>query len=316
MLVLLLGKEVFNFFTIYNVNGLISILFFCILIFFVILKVLNLKFKYSINSYRDFLKLLDNSNNFFNNKLFLIIINIFLASTFYLMIVGLSTLFNYQFNISKILATFFIIILCYHILKKDNLKFIYIINSILIPILIIFIMFLSISNINFTNINFYENTNNFIYAIFYGLLYFSYNSLLIIPILFSINTKNIKENFFISLLFSFFIFLLTLFINLLLLTFFNYINNIDLPILAICNSKGSIHTFLYFFIILSAILTTLFSSGFSFIENIKEKNKNTVLILFLFASFIFNFFSFSNLINIFYSIFRNNWIYSIISNIV
>lgn len=316
MLVLLLGKEVFNFFTIYNVNGLISILFFCILMFFVVLKVLNLKFKYSINSYRDFLQLLDNSNIFFNNKLFLIIINIFLASTFYIMIVGLSTLFNYQFNIPKILVTFFIIILCYHIFKKDNLKFIYIINSILIPILIIFIMFLSISNISFTNINFYENTNNFIYAIFYGLLYFSYNSLLIIPILFSINTKNIKENFFISLLFSFFIFLLTLFINLLLLTFFNYINNIDLPILAICNSKGSIHTFLYFFIILSAILTTLFSSGFSFIENIKEKNKNTVLILFLFASFIFNFFSFSNLINIFYPIFRNNWIYSIISNII
>ena len=51
-------------------------------------------------------------------------------------------------------------------------------------------------------------------------------------------------------------------------------------------------------------------------NSVKEKNKNTVLILFLFASFIFNFFSFSNLINIFYSIFRNNWIYSIISNIV
>ena len=38
------------------------------------------------------------------------------------------------------MVTFIIIILCYHILKKDNLKIIKIINSILIPILIILLI--------------------------------------------------------------------------------------------------------------------------------------------------------------------------------
>ena len=95
-----------------------------------------------------------------------------------------------------------------------------------------------------------------------------------------------------------------------------YITEVDSVVFKFISFKLIIFSGKNFFIILSAILTTLFSSGFSFIENIKEKNKNTVLILFLFASFIFNFFSFSNLINIFYPIFRNNWIYSIISNIV
>ena len=96
------GKEVFNFFTIYNLNGIISILFFSVLMFFVFYKILNIKLKYNLENYSDFLDLLKNKNSIFNNKLFLFIINIFLAATFYIMLVALSTLFNYQFGISKI----------------------------------------------------------------------------------------------------------------------------------------------------------------------------------------------------------------------
>lgn len=300
---MLLGKEVFNFFTVYNINGLISIFIFCILMFFVILKILNIKLNYSISNYIDFLNFLNDKFHFLNNKQFLFIINIFLAVTFYIMIVGLSTLFNYQFSIPKIIVTFFIIIICYKIFRKNDINFIYVINSILIPLLIFFIIFLSMSNINFSKINFYENNNNLIFSIFYGLLYFSYNSLLIIPMLFKINVSDKKKNIYLSFLFSLIIFILTLLINLLLLTFFEHIKNTDLPILTICNYKDGIYTFLYFFIILSAILSTLFSSGFAFVTNIKKEDKKNILIVFLLLSFLFVFFSFSNLINILYPIF-------------
>ena len=296
------GKEVFNFFTIYNIKGIISIFVFCILMFFVVLKTLNLKLEHNINNYGDFLELLKNKYPFFNNNLFLLIINIFLAVTFYIMLVGLSTLFNYQFGFQKIIITLVVVLLCYNILNKNNLNFLYIINSILMPVLILFISFLSINNINISKIEIYNN-KNIIFSIFSGLIYFSYNSLLIIPILFKIQTTNKKNNLLLSLFFCLIIFILAILINLLLLTYFNYIKNIDLPILAICNLKNNIFSFLYFFIILSAILSTLFSAGFSFIANINKKNKKIILILFLSLSFIFNYFSLSNLIDIFYPIF-------------
>lgn len=298
---LLLGKEVFNFFTKYNTSGILSILFFSILMFLTIWKILNIRLSHKINDYSDFLKLLESKFSFFNYKFFLFIINIFLLISFYIMIVALSTLFHYQFGFEKIIVICFVIVICYYIFSKNNLSFIYILNSVLMPILILFVTFLSLSSINFKNIQLCSSIS--MSSIFNGLLYFSYNSLLIIPILFKINTKNKKQNCILSFLFSFIILLLTMFINLLLLTFLNDIKDIDLPILAICNFKGTVFSFLYFFIILSAILTTLLSSGFSFIQNIKEKNRKLILIIFLFLSFVFNYFSFSNLIDIFYPLF-------------
>lgn len=299
---LLLGKEVFNFFTIHYTSGIISIIISCFLMFFVIYKILNIRLIHQIDNYSDFLQLLKNKYSFFNNDLFLLTINIFLGISFYVMIVGLSTLFHYQFGIKKLVITFIVILICYRIFKNNDLRFIYIFNSILMPILILFIIFLSVDGIYLDKINFYHHSNLF-YSIFQGLLYFSYNSLLIIPILFKIEITNKKNNFILSIVFSCIIFILINLINLLLLSYFSEIQNIDLPILAICNSKNNIYSFFYFFIILSAILTTLFSSGFSFMLNIKEKNKKKILIIFLGLSFIFNYFSFSTLIDIFYPFF-------------
>lgn len=270
--------------------------------FFIIYKILNIRFIYKIDCYSDFLELLKRKYSFFNNDLFLLAINIFLGISFYVMIVGLSTLFHYQFGIQKLVITFIIILICYHIFKNNDLRFIYIFNSILMPILILFIVFLSAHGICLDKINFYYHSNLF-YSIFQGLLYFSYNSLLIIPILFKIKIINQKKNLILSIFFSCLIFILMNLTNLLLLSYFSEIQNIDLPILAICNSKNNLYSFFYFFIILSAILTTLFSSGFSFMQNIKEKNKKKTLIIFLGVSFVFNYFSFSTLINIFYPFF-------------
>lgn len=298
---LLHGKEIFNFFTIYHVNGIIAIAIFCILMFFVLLKILNLKLEYNLTSYHDFLKLLESQYSFFHSKIFLLVINLFLAITFYIMLIGLCTLFSYQFGFQKILITFIMVCLCYYLLHKNNLNFLYVINSILMPVLILFILFLSLDNINFSNVELIDSP--FFSSIFEGLLYFSYNSLLIIPILFKLKHTNRKGNLCLSLLFSIIIFILTLLTNLLLLSHFNDIKNIDLPILFICNTKGNLFSFLYFFILLSAILSTLFSSGYSFMMNIQTKNRKNILKLFLSLSFIFTAFSFSNLINFFYPIF-------------
>ena len=301
------GKEVFNFFTIYSFNGLISIFIFSILLFLLVYKCLKIKENFRITNYNKFIFYLEKKYKFLNYNFFLIIINIFLASSFYIMITALSSLFNYQFNITKFITISWTVIVCYYIFYKKNIKFMYIINSILMPILILFITSLCLFNINFNNINLtlINNNSNIFSSIFMGLLYFSYNSLLLIPIIFDLDMKNDKKNnnLKVSLVFSLIIFFITLLINLLLLSFYNLINELELPILYISNSSIKIFSYLYFFIILSAILTTMISCGYSFTNNFSKINFKIKLIIFLLFSFICCFFSFSDLINFFYPLF-------------
>jgi len=299
------GKEVFNFFTIYSFNGILSIFIFSFLLFLLINKCLNIKTTLQINSYNEFILFLEKKYKFFNHKFFLFIINIFLASSFYIMIIALSSLFDFQFNITKFFTITWCIIVSFFVFYKKNIKFIYIINSILMPILILFIISLCLFNTNINNINFDEinNSSNIFTAIFMGLIYFSYNSLLLIPIIFDLKINEKSNKFKTSLFFSSIILLLTFLINLLLLSFYNFIYNLELPILYISNSSIKIFSYLYFFIILSAIFTTMISSGYSFVSNFSKNNYKVKLIIFLLFSFIFCFFSFSDLINFFYPLF-------------
>ena len=299
------GKEVFNFFTIYSFYGIISIFIFSILLFYLIYKCLNIKTKLELKNYNEFIFYLEKKCKFFNHRFFLLIINIFLASSFYIMISALSSLFNYQFNIQKIITIIWCIFICFFIFYKKNISFIYKINSILMPILILFIIFLSSFNINLNNINFYElnNNSNIFIVVFMGLLYLGYNSLLLIPIIFNLKIPKKENNFKISIIFSLIIFFITFLINILLINFYKFIYNLELPILYIANSSLKIFSYFYFFIILSAIFTTMISSGYSFISNFNNNNFKIKLIIFLLFSFIFCLFSFSDLINFFYPIF-------------
>ena len=299
------GKEIFNFFTIYNLNSFFSIFIFSTLLFLLIYTCLNIKVNLKIKNYNNFIFYLEKKYKFFNHKLFSFIINIFLASSFYIMIAAVSSLFNYQFNIAKFFTITWCIFVCFFILYKKNINFIYIINSILMPFLILFILSLSFFNIDFNNIVFYEPnaSSNIFTAIFMGLLYFSYNSLLLIPIIFNLKITNKNNNFKISFVFSLIIFLITVLINILLLNYYNLIYNLDLPILYICNSSNKIFSFFYFFIILSAIFTTMISSGYSFVSSFNKNNFKIKLIIFLMLSFFFCLFSFSDLINFFYPAF-------------
>lgn len=297
------GKEIFNFFTCYSYYSIISIIIFSFFIFLLIFKCLNIKSNLKINSYSEFIFYLEKKYKLFNYKFFLFIINIYLASSFYIMIIALTSLFNYQFNIAKFTTIAITIFICFFIFYKKNINFIYTINSILMPILIIFIFFLCLLNTNFNNINFNISNNiNFFIAIFMGLLYFSYNSLLLIPIIFDLKITP-KNNLAISFIFSIIIFFIVFFINLLLLCFYNLVCNLELPILYITNSCTKIFSFFYFFIFLSAIFTTMISSGYSFINNFNKNNFILKLFLFLIFAFIFSEFSFSSLINFFYPFF-------------
>lgn len=268
--------------------------------FFTIYRVLNIRYIHGIHDYSDFLTCITQKYPFISSRLFLTLINLFLMLSFYIMISALSTLFYYQFGIAKILITILIVLICYYIFNQENLHFLLTFNFVLMPFLIFFIMALGFQAIDWSVIN-CSTSHHLCLSIIYGILYFSYNSLLIIPILFNIKIDNKKNNFILSLSFSFIIFILTLFIDLILLSCFELVKNTDLPIYTICRRQQNLFSFFYFFIILSAILTTLFSSGYSFMKHMK--NRKMVLIIFLGTSIMFSFFSFSSLIAIIYPLF-------------
>lgn len=297
------GKEIFNFFTIYSFNGFFSIFIFSTLLFVLIYKCLNIKTNLKINSYNDFILYLEKKYKFFNHKFFLLIINIFLASSFYIMIAALSSLFNYQFDIAKFITILWTVFICYIIFYNKNINFLCVINSVLMPFLILFVFLLCTINTNLNNINFYNDYSNIGIAVFMGLLYFSYNSLLLIPIVFDLKITKKNTNLKISLIFSIIILLITFLINLLLSSYYNLVLKLELPILFIANSSLKIFSYFYFFIILSAILTTMISSGYSFVSNFNKYNYKIKLIIFLLFSFVFCVFSFSDLINFCYPLF-------------
>lgn len=293
------GKEVFNFFSIFGVYSFIEIIIFSFLFFLIIYKVLKLKNNFKLNSYEEFLLYLEKKYKFFNAKIFIFLVNIFLLVSFYIMVCALCTLFYDKFNIAKYITVLITILICYFIFIKNNIGFIYSLNLLLMPVLILFIILLGIKNINFYVPLYYNSSFTFM-SLVKCMLYFSYNSLLIIPILFKINVN--QENILkLSFWFSFITFILINILNLILLINFKLINNYDLPIFHISIGNGPIFSFLYFYIFLSAILTTMISSGFAFCNNL-NKNKKIIIIIFLLFSFIFAFLSFSNLINFFYSL--------------
>ena len=260
-----------------------------------------LRYTHHFHSYPEFLKHITKKYAFLNHHFFLFLINLFLIVCFYIMISALSTLFFYQFGFDKLVVTLAVICICFFVFRKNDLRFMYGINTILMPVLIIFVVCLTLSSVSLSSLQ-YSSSHQLFNAIVYGILYFSYNSLLMIPILFHVKIKDKKSIFRLSFLFSFMILILTLLIDVVLLHHFTFVEHTDLPIFVISDLRGTIFSFFYFFIILSAIITTLFSSGFSFMQNIKS-NKRIVLPVFLGVSILFNFISFSNLIDIFYPIF-------------
>jgi len=292
------GKEVFNFFSLYGKNSFLEIILVCFLFFATIYKTLKTKEGEKLKTYEEFLTFLEKKHKLFNSKIYLRLVNVFLITSFYIMINALCLLFFEKINISKYIVVIFTIIICYFIFIKNDIKIIFNLNIILIPLIIIIFLIIGIKNISFkTNI---IQDEKILVPILKCLLYFSYNILLIIPILFKININ--KKNFLktaIGVAIS--IFILLNILNLILISNFNLIKNEELPILYLLKTKGTFFSFIYFYMFFSAVVTTLISSGFAFCNNIKKRKKIKISI-FLICSIFFVSISFSQLINVFYSI--------------
>ena len=177
------GKEIFTFFNSYGAKGIIGILFSSLLTGYVIFKVLSITQKNELSHYEEFLEILHKSKKkkkMAINQMMNAIVNLFLLITFFIMIAGFSAYFSQELRVPAVVGSFIIAAFCYLTFMGD-MKAIIKASSLLVPILIGMILLLGVKG-TITPISQYSYRNEGSWLMS-AILYSSYNSILLIPIL-------------------------------------------------------------------------------------------------------------------------------------
>ena len=315
------GQEIYTFFFVYGKSGIIGIFLMSFLISLVLYKVFIIISNKKIDTYKEFIEFIikksDKQSKDFNvqnilNK----VINIFILITFYIMIAAFGAYFKQEFNINSLIGSSILGIIAYFTLIKE-VKGLVKVNEILVPILIILVVLIGTITINQINIIdaiekleikvLKTNIVNNIY--FSSILYVSYNSILMIPVLVTLR-KYIKSKTqikLISIITGGIICILSVILYLILLRLdvSSLENSIEMPVVYIVSKISNIFKYIYGLIILGAIYTTTISLGISFLENENrnEKIKKKIALVMCFTGICFSLIGFANLVNLLYPIF-------------
>lgn len=308
------GQEIYVFFYNYGIKGIIGIFISSFIMGIIIYKTLVLVKQNNIKNYREYLELFikpkENNNSYLNIKNIInTVINLFILITFFIMIAGFGAYFKQELGINNVLGSGILSIMCLFVFKT-NQKGVVKVSSLLVPILIAFITiicFLNIKDINFIKLDNYLVENNNFKFIIDSILYCSYNSILLIPVLITlkdyIKNKNQVAN--ISIITSIIVILLSISIFLILIKVDVDINKLEMPAVYVVSKMAKAFKNIYGFIILGSIFTTAVSLGNSFLQNVSKNKKSYTQIatIMCITSVIISEIGFSNLINFLYPIF-------------
>ena len=309
---LLLGKEIEVFFCNFNGYGIMGIIISALLISIITYKIFKICKKNNLENYEQFLNEIIKEKNGYSsraNKQKIIkmsiknIINIFLLISYFIMVAGFGSYFSQEFGISEIYGALIIAVLCYYTFN-GNINGVTKINLILVPLLILVILFFGIKFELGEPVNITRNAD--ISWLSSAVLYASYNSILLIPILISLSNKvkNRNKNIVISLIAFVIIVILSYIIYSILMTYYSEISIKELPMLYIAGKKGSIYRYLYGIIILISIFTSAVSAGYGFLENIaKPKNYKKINLIICSLSVAVSKIGFSYMVNLLYPVF-------------
>ena len=303
------GQEIYLFFFSYGKRGIFGIAVSAILLGIIIYKTMIIIKKNKITTYKEFLlsivpekwrkeKVLEIIN---------IIINIFILITFYIMIAGFGGYLAETIKIPQIIGSSILAIMCVIIMSKET-KGIVKVSEIIVPILIVFIVVIGVYTVISTNVaNKIEQMNiiNGSSWLVSGVLYASYNTILLIPVLISVNNiidrREVSKT---SIVITFMIFLLATAVFVSMLKIDVNIKRIEMPVSYVISTQLSKLKVLYGIVILTSILTTAISLIAGLMQNVKEKsNKKIMLCLICIISIFITQIGFSALINYLYPIF-------------
>lgn len=183
------GQEMYLFFFSYGLEGIIGIVISSFIMGFTIYKTLKIVNKYGVKNYKEFLEILIPKSEKIKS-IINIIVNIFILITFFIMIAGFGAYFEQELGINSLIGSA-ILALASFIVFMTSVKGVVKANELLVPILIGFLVIVGIINlksISFINIKDYIIRTNQSSFILSSILYSSYNSILLIPVL--ITLKN------------------------------------------------------------------------------------------------------------------------------
>lgn len=301
------GREIYLFFVKYGENGKIGIVLTGIITGVIIYKALKITKTYEINNYNKLLERVNWKHSKLNRYINLIV-NSFLLISFYIMIAGFSAYIMQTYNTPIYISSIIFVIICYIIFKK-SIQGVIKANEILVPILIILITYLGIKNIPYSfNANSIstlgENTSAWVIG---SILYASYNSILLIPVLTGLRNylNSNKQIIKISIISSSIIIVLALFIYSLLLRGEFFISELEMPLIEITMQFGKIFKYIYGFVIIASIFTSAISAGYSFLKNASKTKKSyeIILLIICITGIVVSNIGFSKLVEILYPLF-------------
>ena len=306
------GQEIYLFFFKYGFYGILGLLICSFLISYIIYNVLNIAYVNNVDNYADFLKKIfrrDHLNNKYLNLSYInnTIVNIFLLFTFFIMVAGFAAYFSQEFGCNHIFGALFIATFAYVVFMTD-VKGLTRLNSLIVPILICFIVYLGIKNIPIVQMD----KINFEYK--YGarwigksIIYASYNIILLVPILVSLKNyiKSKKDIFFVSFFSGAIFFSLSICVFFLLVNVNVPFDTLEMPVIYVVNNVFPQFKIIYGLVILVSIFTTATSIGMSFLENICKNKKSYTQFakIMCIMSVLFCNFGFSNMVKTLFPVF-------------
>ena len=300
------GQEIYTFFFSYGINGLFGIIFSGFIMGSVIYKTFKIMENNNINTYDEFLNNLIKNNKLKNFTD--ILINIFILISFYIMIAGFGAYLEQEYKINSILGSSILAMICY-IIFSTNLRGVIKVNQFLIPLIIGVIIIIGIFNL--ASIDF-KNMNEYVLNVKQGnwlissIIYASYNSILLIPILITMKEYIKKEKHirYISIISTVIIISLLIIIYMFLINVDVDIKQLEMPAIYVIQKISPQIKIIYGIIILISILTTAISLGTGILNNISKNKKQykKLNILICVTAIFFSKIGFSKLVNLLYPI--------------
>lgn len=241
------GKEILIFFNRYGTEGFVGLAVASAIIAAIIHMVLNIIVDKNLNKYEDFIKATLAKNKLIKS-IITSIITIFLLISFCIMIAAFIAYFNQELGIKNNLFVAILLGITIYIILLKDINGIIKINEILMPMLIILVIILGIkSGMKISNTELIETpsvTKNWIIS---AIIYASYNSIVLIPILLTLKSliKNKKEIKIISITCGVIFFILACVIYFLISKQINIVKEIEMPIVYIANMQGNIYKYIY-----------------------------------------------------------------------
>ncbi len=302
------GQEVYLFFFSYGIEGMIGLIISGLIIGFVIYKTFQILDKYGTGTYKEFLDILIQKDGkikpIINN-----IINLFILITFFIMIAGFGAYFEQELGINSLIGSSILAVVTF-VVFMTSVKGVVKANELLVPILIGFLVVIGLINLKDIHLlelgNYIIKTNESSFFLS-AVLYSSYNSILLIPVLLTLKNyiQDKKQILKIAIISTIFIILLSIVVFLLLVRVDVEISRLEMPAVYVVTNMFSVLKYIYGFIILGSIFTTAISLGTSFLQNTTKSKKSYTQIgaIMCITSVLVSKIGFSNLVSLLYPIF-------------